>query len=87
MTDDIIKRKLEQIGIKYKITPRYFQIPREIKMNDSKAPKWFQEFEINIDKRFDRIEKDIVDIQGIKEDIHKMKNTPTMKKELNTKGD
>ena len=81
MTDDIIKRKLEEIGIKYKITPRYFQIPRETKMNDSKAPKWFQEFEkgfqdfkIEINERLDRIEND----------IQEMKNTPTMKRELNT---
>ena len=77
MTDDIIKRKLEEIGIKYKITPRYFQIPREIKMNDSKAPKWFQEFEAKM----------IKEIQEIKKDIQEIKNTPTMKRELNTKGD
>ena len=81
MTDDIIKRKLEEIGIKYKITPRYFQIPREIKMNDSKAPKWFQEFE----KGFQDFEaKMIKEIQEIKKDIQEIKNTPTMKRELNT---
>ena len=50
-------------------------------MNDSKAPKWFQEFEkgfqefkIKINERLDRIEND----------IQEMKNTPTMRRELNT---
>ena len=39
-------------------------------MNDSKAPKWFQEFETKIMK-----------------EIQEIKNAPTMRRELNTKGD
>lgn len=38
----------------------------------TKAPEWFQEFEIRNDRRLDRIEKGIRDI----------KNCPTIKKEL-----
>ena len=45
MTDDIIKRKLKEVELKYKLTPRYFQIKREINMT-SKEPAWFKSFRI-----------------------------------------
>ena len=71
MTNDIIRMKLDKNKIKYKETNKSFIIPKEIKVS-SKAPKWFTEFEERINKRFDAIEKD----------IKEMKNTPTMKREL-----
>ena len=55
MTDDIIKEKLKEVGLSYKLSPKYFQIPREIIM-DPKAPKWFEEFEKRNNKRLDKID-------------------------------
>ena len=47
MTDDIIKRKLKEVELKYKLTPRYFQIKREINMT-SKEPAWFKSFRLEM---------------------------------------
>ena len=59
MQDDIIKKKLREVGLSYTLTPKYFQIPRENNMS-SKAPKWFSdwstEFEKRNNARFDRLE-------------------------------
>ena len=55
MRDDIIKKILKDNGVGYKITPKYFQIPRESNMS-SKAPKWFEEFEKRNNARLDRLE-------------------------------
>ena len=55
MRDDIIKGILIKNKIKHKETKKSFIIPKEIAM-DSKAPKWFQEFEKRNNARFDTLE-------------------------------
>ena len=80
MTDDIIKMKLKEVGLEYKLTPRYFQIQREINM-ESKEPVWFKSFRIkqesfnqemisfkeNVIKRLDNLDNKVSKL----EDYHK----------------